>query len=178
MKIYITRHGQVDSNYKKIYNVSNDEDINETGIKQAEELRDKIKDMDLDFDIVYCSPYLRAKHTAQIINYDNIKTVFDERLRERSAGDLKGKPLEFTDREEYWNYYSTINYAGEETMQSLFERVANFLDELKNKEYNKVMVVAHRGVTRAFYAYFEGIPKDGKMLNLGLNNCEIKEYEL
>ena len=176
MKVYAVRHGQVDSNFKKIHNVSNDEDINETGIKQAESLRDRIKDM--DFDIVYVSPYLRARHTAEIINSKNIKTVIDDRLRERSAGDLRGKPLDSTDREEYWNYYTKIKYGTEESMQNLFERVANFLDELKEKDYESVLVVAHRGVSRAFYAYFNGIPEDGKMLNLGLNNCEIKEYEL
>lgn len=41
MKIYITRHGQANSNLYKIYNTI-DEDINETGIKQAQELRNKI----------------------------------------------------------------------------------------------------------------------------------------
>lgn len=38
MKIYLVRHGQTDSNLKKVYdNVKLDEDINENGIKQAEE---------------------------------------------------------------------------------------------------------------------------------------------
>lgn len=50
------------------------------------------------------------------------------------------------------------------------------MEELKNKEYNSVIVVAHSGISKAFYAYFEGIPKDGKFLNLGLKNTEVKEY--
>jgi broad specificity phosphatase PhoE len=37
--------------------------------------------------------------------------------------------------------------------------------------------VAHSGVSKAFSGYFEGI-QDGKFLNRGLKNCEIKEYEL
>lgn len=37
---------------------------------------------------------------------------------------------------------------------------------------------AHKGISRAFHAYFDGIPKDGKLLHLGLKNAEIKEYEL
>ena len=49
---------------------------------------------------------------------------------------------------------------------------------MKNKNYNTVLIVAHSGVSKAFYAYFNGIPKDGKFLNLGLKNGEIKEYEL
>ena len=52
-----------------------------------------------------------------------------------------------------------------------------FLDELKTKNYEQVLIVAHSGVSKAFSGYFEGI-KDGKILNRGLKNCEIKEYEL
>ncbi len=176
MNIYIVRHGQVDSNLKKIYNISDEEDINETGIKQAEELREKIKD--IDFDIVYCSTYLRARHTAEIINSKNKEVILDERLQERSAGNLCGKPFECTNREEYWNYYSEVKYGTEESMKSLFDRVFNFLEELKQKDYHNVLVVAHRGISRAFYAYFNGIPADGKMLELGIDNAEIKKYEL
>ena len=60
MDVYIVRHGQTDSNLAKVFNTYI-EDINENGIKQAEELRDKIKD--IKFDIIYCSPLLRAVHT-------------------------------------------------------------------------------------------------------------------
>ena len=52
------------------------------------------------------------------------------------------------------------------------------LDNLKTKEYKSVLIVAHSGISKAFYAYFNGIPQDGEFLNLGLKNCEIKEYEL
>ncbi len=34
----------------------------------------------------------------------------------------------------------------------------------------------HSGVSKAFSGYFEGIG-DGKFLNRGLKNCEIKKYE-
>ena len=62
-------------------------------------------------------------------------------------------------------------------MTVLFDKVANFLEELKNKEYENVLIVAHSGISKAFYGYFNGIPQDGHFLNLGLKNCEIKEYE-
>lgn len=63
-------------------------------------------------------------------------------------------------------------------MKIVFNRVNDFLDNLKNKEYNSVLIVAHSGISKAFYAYFNGIPKDGKFLNLGLKNTEIKEYNI
>lgn len=174
MKIYIVRHGQVPHNALEQYNTT-DEDLTDLGIKQAEELRDKIKDM--KFDIIICSPLNRAKHTAEIININNNKITYDDRIGERSCGNLSGKPLKVTNRDEYWNYNTTIKYGTSENIKLFFDRVYNFLDELKTKDYERVLIVAHSGVSKAFNGYFEGI-KDGKFLNRGLKNCEIKEYEL
>ena len=175
MKVYLVRHGQCDSNVKKIYNYKS-EDLNEIGIKQAENLRKIISE--INYDVVFSSPLLRAKHTAEIINIKNKEVILDDRLREREHGDLEGKSIELTNRDEYWNYYTTIKYGNEESIKDLFDRVNYFLNELKTKDYNYVLIVAHSGISKAFYSYFNGIPKDGKLLNLGLNNTEVKEYEL
>lgn len=175
MKIYLVRHGQVNHNLYKKYN-REDEDLNETGIQQAEILKEDIKN--ISYDIIISSPLLRAVHTANIINIGNKNIITDERLKERDPGSLSGQSLEVTNREEYWNYYSKIQYGTSESMKVLFDKVKDFLDELKSKEYNSVIVVAHSGISKAFFAYFNGIPKDGKFLNLGLKNCEIKEYTL
>lgn len=174
MKVYIVRHGQVPHNALGQYNKT-DEDLNELGIKQAKELRDKIKNM--NFDIIISSPLNRTKHTTEIININNKKVIYDDRIRERSCGDLSGKPLEVTNREEYWNYNTTIQYGTSENIKLFFERIYNFLDELKSKDYETVLIVAHSGVSKAFNGYFNGI-QDGKFLNRGLKNCEIKEYTL
>ena len=174
MKIYIARHGEVNSNLYKTYNNEN-EDLNETGILQAEQLRKKIQN--INYDIIISSPLVRAKHTASIINSKGKKIIFDKRLEERNPGNLNGKPLTVTDREKYWDYYSTIHYGTSETIQNLFIRVSDFLDNLKCQDYKTVLIVAHSGVSKAFDFYFHGI-KDGKFLDRGLKNCEIKEYEL
>lgn len=174
MKIYIVRHGQVPHNALGQYNTA-DEDLTELGIKQAEELKNKIKN--LHFDIVISSPLLRATHTEYILtNYDS-SIIVDERLRERSCGILSGQPLEVTNRDEYWNYNSDVQYGINENIRDFFKRVYDFLDELKTKDYESVLIVAHSGVSKAFSGYFEGI-QDGKFLNRGLKNCEIKEYQL
>ncbi len=175
MKVYLVRHGQTDTNISNLYNFRG-EDINQNGIQQAEKLREKIKE--IEFDIIYCSPLLRARHTADIINSKNKEIIIDNRLEERKHGTLEGKPIACTNREIYWSYPTDIRYGTEETVQSLLERVKDFLNELKGKDYNSVLVVAHKGISRAFHAYFDGIPEDGKLLRLGLENAEIKEYEL
>lgn len=168
MKVYIVRHGEVPHNALGQYNTA-DEDLTESGILQAEKLRDKIKN--ISFDIIICSPLNRAKHTAEIINIHNDKIIYDDRIRERNCGDLSGKPLEVTNREEYWNYNTKIKYGTSEDIKLFFKRVYEFLDELKTKNYGSVLIVAHSGVSKAFSGYFEGI-RDGKFLNRGLKNCE------
>ena len=82
-----------------------------------------------------------------------------------------------TNREEYWNYNTTIQYGTSEKIKVFFERIFEFLNDLKIKKYKTVLIVAHSGVSKAFSCYFEGI-QDGMFLNRGLKNCEIKEYEL
>lgn len=175
MKVYIVRHGQTDSNLAGVYNLL-EEDLNENGINQAKVLSEKIKD--LDYEIIYCSPLKRTIHTANIINRHNKKIIFDERLVERKHGKLAGMQWNTVDREKHWNYYNQEKYADEESVPELFERVHGFLEELKTKKYESVLVVAHSGVSKAFYGYFNGIPKDGKFLNLGLKNGDIAEYEI
>lgn len=174
MLIYIVRHGEVNHNLLKIYSNEN-EDLNFNGIKQAERLRNKIKD--LDYDIIMSSPLKRAIHTANIINIKKKEILIDDRLKERNPGSLSGKALEITNREEYWNYYSTIKYGTSENIQLFFERIYDFLDDLRLKNYKKTLIVAHSGVSKAFNSYFNGL-SDGKFLNKGLKNCDIEEYKL
>lgn len=174
MKIYLVRHGEVKHNVLKQFN-NEDEDLNDTGVNQAEELKEKIKN--IDYDLIISSPLLRAKHTANIINVKNKNVVFDERLKERDPGSLSGQSFDTANRDEYWNYYSTIQYGTAEKITDFFQKISDFLDELKTKKYESVLITAHSGVSKAFYAYFNGIPEDGKFLHLGLKNCEVKEYE-
>ena len=77
MKVYIIRHGEVPHNALKQYNNEN-EDLTKKGIKQAEELREKIKT--IDYDIIICSPLIRAKHTAKNINVKEKEILIDNRL--------------------------------------------------------------------------------------------------
>ena len=174
MKIYIVRHGEVPHNVLKQYNNEN-EDLNENGIRQANELKEKIRN--INYDIIISSPLLRAKHTAQIINVNNKEILINDKLKERDPGNLSGKPLTVTNRDEYWNYNTTIRYGTSENIREFFKRIYNFLEDLKKEDYESVLIVAHSGVSKAFNGYFEGI-KDGMFLDRGLKNCEIKEYEI
>lgn len=174
MKVYIARHGQIPSNSLGRH-TNPYEDLTDVGIKQAEQLREKIKD--IHFDVIISSPFLRARHTTDILNIHKCKVVIEDRIAERSCGNLSGRPLYEENREEYWNYNTKLKFGTAEEIKPFFKRVFEFIEDLKLEKYNTVLIVAHSGVSKAFSAYFDGI-KDGMFLNRGLKNCEIKEYEL
>lgn len=177
MKIYVIRHGRTNCNDEEKYNGKLDEDINETGIKQAMEASKQVKN--LNIDLVICSPLFRTRHTCEIVNVNNVPVIYDERIEERDCGILTNQNLgEFYDTD-YWNYYSDKKIEGLETIPDLFKRIKKFLDEIKEKYKDKnLLLVTHGGVARAIYFYFNELPKDGMIQKFGSANCGIKEYEI
>ena len=130
MKLYVIRHGNTDSNRLDIYNGKLlNEDINNIGIKQAQEASKKIKNLNLD--LIICSPLLRTRHTCDIINSNKIKVIYDDRIEERNCGVLTNTKIDNFYYTEYWNYYSKVKIDNLETVPELFKRVNLFLDEIK-----------------------------------------------
>lgn len=177
MKLYITRHGQTDGNLYKIMDGIRDIDLNEKGKEQASITRDNLKDKKID--LIICSPLSRTKQTMEIINVNNIQVIYDNRIMERDCGEFEGKPFDSFDREWYWNYNNKTTYEKAESIEDFFKRVYDFLEEIKIKYKDlTVLLVTHQGVSKAINCYFSGIPKDGNLQTLGIDNCEVKEYEL
>lgn len=178
MKIYTIRHGYTNMNKELLYNGQIDEDINEEGIKSAEKVRENIRN--IKFDIIYCSPMIRAKHTCEIINSNNVPVVFDDRLKERTLGKLDGKGFneDGITRKEFLNYFYKTNIENFEEVPIFFERVQSLIDEIKKEKYDKVLIVAHGYVLHAIHYYFNEIPKNGDLSVFKPANCEIYEYDI
>ena len=178
MKLYVIRHGQTKCNKENKYNCRLDEDINEIGIKQAEEASKIVKN--LDIDLIICSPMIRTKHTCEIVNVNNIPVIYDERIMERDGGVLTNTIIDDYYITDYYNYYSTNIPEGLETLPELFNRIHAFIDDIKEKYSDKnILLVTHGAVARTIKYYFEPLPEDGWILNTcGQKNCEVKEYEL
>ena len=175
MNIYVIRHGRTNNNDLGLFNGRNDEDINDIGIEQAKKVRDTLRKINID--LIICSPMKRTKHTANIININNIPIIYDNRLIERDTGDITLMPYEIIDREEYWNYYSKVKIDKLETVPELFKRVNLFLDEIKKKYRGQnILLVTHGGVARAIHFYFNELPEDGQVEKYLPDNCEIREY--
>lgn len=170
--IYIVRHGQTHWNLEGRYQGRIDINLNETGIEQAENIREKLKN--IKFDKVFSSPLKRAYNTAQIICNDKI--TVDDRLIERCNGELEGKlKCECIDMVNFAD--SNETRLGIELLEIFRKRIFGFFEEIQ-KNYNdkNVLVVTHAGVSIYAKCYFEGEPKDGNYNKYKLKNCEVLKY--
>lgn len=176
MKIYLTRHGQTDWNQRHIIQGKTDIPLNEEGRAQARITRDHLAHVPLK--VIYVSPLIRARETAQIINeYHHVPLLTDQRLEERGFGDMEGADIDQVDFTHFWNINYENNYRCERT--SLFyQRVYDFIDEIKSTNDQNILVVAHGGVSLPFYFYFHSRVEDGDMRKYMLKNCEVVCYEI
>ena len=177
MNLYVIRHGQTDINKKHYYNCRNDEDINQTGIAQAEAAGREVAG--LPIDVILCSPLIRTRHTCELINVNHLPVIIEDDLIERDGGVITNTPMESYDRNKYYNYYETDIPEGMESLPVLFERVHGLLDRILTAYPNKnVLLVTHGSVSRAIKYYFEPLPEDGMILaTSGMKNCEVVCYE-
>lgn len=179
MYIYVIRHGQTNWNIEhKLLSIT-DIGLNEKGIEQCKEASKIVKE--LNFDIVLCSPLLRTRQTAEIVNINNVPVVFEEALIERNSGSFEGVNTE-TDTsfnyKDFWTLGKGIQ-KDEETIEACKARVYNLLDSLKSKYKGKnILIVTHNGICRIINTYFNGFPKRGDIYNKGQDNAEIKIYEI
>ena len=91
MEILLVRHGQTEWNLLKKVQGKADVELNEQGIKQAEETRNYLKNEKID--LILCKKKKRAMQTAEIIKQGrNIKMIIDERISERDFGEFEGMP--------------------------------------------------------------------------------------
>ncbi len=178
MKIYFVRHGKTEWNkLKKMQGVA-DIPLNEEGIEQAYKTKELISN--IEFDCAICSPLKRTKQTLDIIlEGRNIPVIYDERIIERNYGEFEGttKNVDF-DYNEFWDYTKNVKYLKAENIRDFFNRVYDFLNDLKTKKYEKVLIVAHGGVSRALDCYFNGMMSDEKLATFIPENAKVMEYEL
>ena len=89
MRIYVVRHGEIQTNIEGIVNAQNDLELTSNGIQQCKEIRDKYRH--ISFDVCYSSGYKRTIATAKIITGKTCPIIVSRSLRERECGIFEGK---------------------------------------------------------------------------------------
>lgn len=166
--LYIFRHGQSVDNEKYVFSGWRTAPITEKGKEQAEVLAKKLKNKKIDKLI--SSPQKRAMQTMEIAmslneSAKNLPINTDERIKERSYGDLQGKnKLEWHKKNPEFLHKIRRTYHGQpphgESIGMVYKRVSDFADELvkemKEKQIN-VAVSCHGNSIRCFRKYFESL---------------------
>ena len=173
MKVYVIRHGETNMGKNNLI-ATDKEPLNETEISQAINVGKNLRKFHIDR--IYCSPIERAKHTLELFNLDkNIHIVIDNRIKERNMGIYEKTEFSKLDWNVFWGYDSEKKYKEVESMKSVYQRVSNFLNELKEEHGNgSILLVTHGGIIRAIDWYFKGITNQ----TFQCENCKIYEYEL
>lgn len=153
---YVFRHGETDLNRQKRWQGSGmDHDLNQNGRAQAESLMEKLAGKGIE--IVFSSPLLRAKHTAEALGRAlDVPVIVKPELRECFYGDAEGKLISDLQREvpevvnnwnrsEYWD----IRFPNGESKKEALDRVWSELENLTAEPYRVMGVAIHGGTMAA-----------------------------
>jgi broad specificity phosphatase PhoE len=163
LKIYLARHGQNEDNANGVLNGHRDMPLTSIGEAQAVEVANKIKEAELTFDAVLCSPLGRAKKTAEIISEVNglPEPEVNDLLIERDFGVMTG--VEQSRVEELCApdiiKTETINYflspEGAETFPDLLNRAEVLLNKLTTEYIDgSILLVTHGDFGKMVYAKY------------------------
>ncbi len=172
LKIYIFRHGQSEFNRDKRFTGWMDAKLTPLGIKQAQEIAEELRDK--TFQIAYHSRLSRSIDTLnEVLKFHkDITIIQDDRIIERSYGDLQGKYHKDVIAEvgnaqfDIWHRSYDVPPPGGESIKIVEERVLDFIKELiekMKKEKVSVAISAHGNSMRPFRRYFEKFSVDEMM---------------
>ncbi len=182
LKIYLARHGQNTDNMAGILNGHRDEPLTEKGIKQAHEIADKTKEIELSFDAVYSSPLVRAFETAKIISRitGSPEPQKELLLIERDFGIMTGKNISDIEKlcapniikGEIITYF--LNPEGAETFPDLMKRARMLIDKIEavHKKGN-ILLVTHGDIGKMIYAEYYKLDWKQVLTQFHFGNCDL-----
>lgn len=181
MEIYIIRHTRVAVEKGVCYG--------QTDVPLADSFQEELavlkSQLPNDFDQVFSSPLSRCKTLAATFSS---AILFDDRLKEMHFGDWEMKAWNdiLTDEIQPWydDFVSVCTPNGE-NFEGLYHRCISFLEELRTKDYKKVLIVTHGGIIRSTWSYLLEIPLKntfkipldfGEVLHFHLAKNSNKDY--
>ncbi|MBQ3420144.1 MAG: histidine phosphatase family protein [Romboutsia sp.] len=155
--LFLVRHGETHLNRQGVIQGGGvDVPLNSTGLKQVQELAEKLKFE--HFDVCFCSPLERARTTAmQILKYHpNTKIIYDSRLVELKLGDLDGELVISSQTLCTYETQEALDRFNVESLSDFYTRVKSVIDEIIDKYKDKnVLIVSHSGTTRMAKFYLD-----------------------
>lgn len=166
--IILVRHGETEWNRLGIFQGRSDVPLNANGIKEAHVLAGALKKESLS--TIYCSPLVRAKETAQIIQqfHPSVSFVEEPGLMEMDLGDFDGMKAsdwaqQFPEFREVWQKKpSSLKMPGGECLQDVQKRALGTLSRITTQHLpgETLLVCSHNFVIISIRCLALGIPLD------------------
>jgi broad specificity phosphatase PhoE len=151
--VFLARHGQTAYNLEGRFQGHLPVPLDATGREQAAELAERA--VAYDFRVLWCSPLLRARETADIVGARiGLQPREDARLMETDAGDWTNRSFAEVraESQELFDAFASADpgfaFPGGESFDEQDERVAQALREIEAGEL-PALVVCHGMVIRA-----------------------------
>jgi broad specificity phosphatase PhoE len=151
-RIYLARHGQTAYNLERRFQGQLPVPLDETGLAQAADLAERAAEH--NFAVLWCSPLLRARQTADIVaRRIGLEPREDARLMETDAGDWTDRSFADVqaeapqELERFFKGDPTFAFPGGESFAHQGVRVAAALHDIKHAEF-PALVVCHGVVIR------------------------------
>ena len=184
MTIYILRHGETEFNRLGIVQGSGvDTELNETGQMQARAFFEAYRD--IDFQLIVTSKLKRTHQTVQAFIDQNIPWIQTPDINEISWGEHEGLP---TTPEHTEIYRRTIAHwqngnleaalPGGESAGQLLLRVSRFVEWLKTRPEQRILVATHGRTLRCLLTLLKGLgPGDMEGMPHANTGLYVLHYE-
>ena len=169
MNLILIRHGQSEWNALNQFTGWKDPDLTAKGIEEAHNAGKIIKNLKINFDLVFTSALVRAQNTAEIILEEinqSLSTIKNQALNERNYGDLAGLNKDDArkrwgnEQVHIWRRSYDIPPPGGESLKDTGERVLPFfMNEILPHvcEGKNVLVAAHGNSLRSLIKFLDNI---------------------
>jgi 2,3-bisphosphoglycerate-dependent phosphoglycerate mutase len=185
--VYIFRHGETYYNRSKRFTGWVNSRLTSKGISQIKVVAEKLRD--IKFQVAFKTSLSRSSDSLKIVlkHHPECKRIIvDDRIRERSYGDLEGKYhrtiIERYGKKQFdvWHRSYDVPPPGGESIRMVEERVLSFIEDmiaLMKREWVNVVIAAHGNSMRPFKRHFEDLTIE-QMMKLKIPFDEYYAYNV
>ncbi|MBM2818147.1 MAG: isoleucyl-tRNA synthetase, isoleucyl-tRNA synthetase, partial [Parcubacteria group bacterium] len=187
-KYFVVRHGEADNNVKDFINSDpkNSSHLTGKGKEQAAKAGDDLKAEKID--IIFSSPFMRTKETAEIIagklGIPLADIILENKIGELNAGIFDGQSVsEYTDYFTSFEERFTKNPPQGENYSDIKKRIADFIYDIEKKHRGKnILIVTHDSPAWLLFAGAFGMNAKEALSMRGdgeffIENAEIKRLD-
>lgn len=172
-RLLLVRHAESEWNATGQWTGRTDVHLSEKGFKEARQLGDALKSLNLQIDAAYYSEQIRTKETLELMlasaGMSDVPSFKTEAVNERDYGEYTGKNKwqmkdllgdeKFNQLRRGWN----VEVPNGETLKTVYERAIPFYQNIVVPKINtgeNVLIVAHGNSIRALMKYIQNISDD------------------